>query len=173
MDQNLFQFRAVFTVRNSSCGKVMFSQAYVKNSVRGGGCVFQHALGRGSVCPVGVCLGYVCPEGCLAGGCRPKRGVSAQGYTPPGIRGRHPPGPEADTLKTATAADSTHPTGLHSCSLKLLGKNLPPPTSGRLLLWEILDQPLCFTMYTRRVQDIGMYVSVNVPMTSLVLESMR
>ena len=27
----------VITVRNSSCGKAMFSQAYVKNSVRGGG----------------------------------------------------------------------------------------------------------------------------------------
>ena len=127
MHPNLFQFRAVFTVRNSSCGKVMFSQAYVKNSVRGCGCVFQHALGRGSVCPVGVCLGYVCPEGCLAGGCRPRRGVSAQGVYTPWDQRQTPPGPEADTPKTATAADSTHPTGLHSCSLKLLGKNLAPP----------------------------------------------
>ena len=173
MDQNLFQFRAVFTVRNSSCGKVMFSQAYVKNSVRGGGCVFQHALGRGSVCPVGICLGYVCPEGCLAGGCWPKRGVSAQGVytpwdqrqTPPQTRGRHP--------------QDGHCSGQYASYwiaflfFEIVRKKFAPPTSGRLLLWEILDQPLCFTMYTRRVQDIGMYVSVNVPMISLVLESMR
>ena len=39
----------IFTVGNSSCGKAMFSQACVKNSV--GGCI-QHALGSG----VGVCI---------------------------------------------------------------------------------------------------------------------
>ena len=34
----------IITIRNSSCGKVMFSQACVKNSVHGGGAV--HPLGR-------------------------------------------------------------------------------------------------------------------------------
>ena len=41
-------FSSIFTARNSSCGKVMFSQACVKNSVHreggGGGGVSQHAL---------------------------------------------------------------------------------------------------------------------------------
>ena len=38
--------REFITVRNSSCGKVMFSQACVKNSVQGG--VSQHVLGQTS-----------------------------------------------------------------------------------------------------------------------------
>ena len=73
------------TVRNSSCGKVMFSQA------------------------------SVCPQG---GGVHPL--------------GRHPlpqadtPSHQADTPlwpdttpnhETATSADGTHPTGMHSCSI--------------------------------------------------------
>ena len=54
-----FDCGSIFTVRDSSCGKVMFSQACVKNSVhRGGG----------------------------------------------GVAG-----------ETATAADGTHPIGMHSC----------------------------------------------------------
>ena len=66
----------VITVRKQSCGKVMFSQACVKNSV--------HLWGEGGVS-------------------RPRPGgVSAQ---------------------TATAADGTHPTGMHSCSkLSFIGQ---------------------------------------------------
>ena len=79
----------LLTVRNSSCGKVMFSQV------------------------------SVCPQG--------------RRCTPPGGHplGRHPPGrqtdtpwadtPQADTppqRQKATAADGTHPTGMHSCCLK-------------------------------------------------------
>ena len=59
----------VITVRNSSCGKVMFSQV--------------------SVCPRGV-------------------------YNPLPV-GRHPP----LCRQTATAADGTHPTGVHSCFLSV------------------------------------------------------
>ena len=60
----------IITVRKRSCRKVMFLQAYVKNSVNGGGCI-------------PVCTGT---------------------DTPP-----HPG-------QTATAADGTHPTGMHSCT---------------------------------------------------------
>ena len=42
--------KTIFTARNSSCGKVMFSQTHAMNSVHGGG-VSQHAMGRGSVHP--------------------------------------------------------------------------------------------------------------------------
>ena len=42
----LLQRRVIFTVRNSSCRKVMFSQACVKNSVRGGHDVAGGVRGR-------------------------------------------------------------------------------------------------------------------------------
>ena len=62
----------IFTVRNSSCGKVMFPQV--------------------SVCPRGWCT--------------PPYGQTPQADTP-----------WADTPlnQMATAADGTHPTGMHSC----------------------------------------------------------
>ena len=69
MDPILLEFFLV-TVRNSSCGKVMFSQV--------------------SVCPRG--------EGCTP---------PCQADTNPPA-GRRPP-------QMATAADGTHPTGMHSC----------------------------------------------------------
>ena len=83
----------------SSCGKVMFSQA--------------------SVCPQGegVCL--------WVWGCTPPLGRHPLGRHP---LGRHPPRqtpprqmPPGQTLppppspETATVADGTHPTGMHSC----------------------------------------------------------
>ena len=49
---SIYVFLSLFTVRNSSCGKVMFSQACVKNSVHGGGGgggvhpLDRHPLGR-------------------------------------------------------------------------------------------------------------------------------
>ena len=46
----------IITVRNSSCGKVMFSQACVKNSVQGGACVAGGMHGKGGAC-----------VGCVAG----------------------------------------------------------------------------------------------------------
>ena len=63
------------TVRNSSCGKVMFSQV--------------------SVCP----RGEGCTPSCQAD------------INPP--RQTHPPSPPPPQM--ATAADGTHPTGMHSC----------------------------------------------------------
>ena len=70
--------------RKRSCGKVIFSQACVKNSVHGAG---------------GVCL-------------------SACWDTPPGQTPSPPPGtpcPVHAGIDMATAADGTHPTGMHSC----------------------------------------------------------
>ena len=95
---------SIFTVCNSSCGKVMFSQV--------------------SVCPQGG-------------------GVHPLGRHPPGQRHTHTsrhPSAWADTpppprWQMVTAADGTHPTGMHSClnfntrklylcCLPLLGTNL-------------------------------------------------
>ena len=83
----------------------MFSQACVKNSVHGGGgrgLGTQHALGQTPSLPSAGMLGY----------------THTPGQTPPTpgrpSMGRHPP--QADILPpTATAADGTHPTGMHSC----------------------------------------------------------
>ena len=78
-----------------SSGKVMFSQLCVKNSVLRGG-VSQHALGQTPPCPVHAGI-----------------------HTPPGrhtLPGRHPQGRHTHP-PTATAADDTHPTGMHSCYL--------------------------------------------------------
>ena len=83
------------TARNSSCGKVMFSRACVKNFVHRGGGISQHALGRGGVYP-GV---YVCPGGVFPGVC--PLGV----VYPPGTKGRHPPQPEADHHPPGIEAD--------------------------------------------------------------------
>ena len=50
----------IFTVRKRSCGKVMFSQACVKNSVHGGG-VSHDALGQTPPPPARCMLGYTHP----------------------------------------------------------------------------------------------------------------
>ena len=71
----------LITIRNSSCGKVMFSQVCVKNSVRGGW-----------LCVAG---GHAWQGACMVGGMH-GRGACMAG-------------------KMATAADSTHPNGMHSC----------------------------------------------------------
>ena len=85
------------TVLNVSCGKVMFSQASVclwKGGVhgKGGACVAKggHAWWKG------VCI---------------SRGHTWQG----GMHGREWQG-ACVAEETATAADGTHPTGMHSCS---------------------------------------------------------
>ena len=62
----------IITVRNSSYAKVMFSQARVKNSVRGGGGVWQGACMAGGVCGRGICVvgEWACMArwACMAGG---------------------------------------------------------------------------------------------------------
>ena len=64
-------FIMIFTVRNSSCEKVMFSQACVKNSAHRGACMAGGECGR-MVCMVGMCMaeghawwGYVHGRGCV------------------------------------------------------------------------------------------------------------
>ena len=83
---------AIVTVRNSNCRKVMFSQACVKNSVHGGGGVYQHALGQ---TPMPLVRHPHTPAQCMLG------------YTPPAV----------------TAADGTHPIGMHTCYLMQLELN--------------------------------------------------
>ena len=95
----------IFTVRNISCGKAMFSQACVKNSVHSG--VYPRAdtpLGR-----------HPHPRADTLLGKHP---------APPGKQLHLPP-------ETATAEDGTHPTGMHSCScmirslfVSFLGQNV-------------------------------------------------
>ena len=112
----------IITVRNSNCGKVMFSQACVKNSVPGG--------------------------------------VHPLLDTPLPLDTPHNP--------TVTAADGTHPTGIHSCIIFIWwiqgvpGTTPPPPRSNffhfstygqivdyrlhlwgwRTSVWKTLDPPL-------------------------------
>ena len=115
-----------------SWGKVIFSEACVKNSVhKGGGVVSQHALQvvsqhalqvsrptpRGEVEVSGL-MGSPGPH---LGGLKPTpRGFQAhtQGVLQAHTQGGIPACTEADTpspKKTANAAGGTHPTGMHSC----------------------------------------------------------
>ena len=86
----------MFTIRNSSCGKVMILYLSVILFTRG--CVSQHALGR---------------EGCTP----PGSYLPGQTPTPDTPFGRNPPASHTLGLHSppaTTAADSTHPTGMHS-----------------------------------------------------------
>ena len=72
----------IFTARNSSCGKVMFLQVSVcpqrglyPACNRAGGCVSQHAIGKG-----------VCDQGVRQGGGGGDQGVCDWGCTPPSLR---------------------------------------------------------------------------------------
>ena len=100
-------FSNVITVRNSSCGKVMFLVLSVIVSVHRGGCLL---LGLGGIHPHPQAdIPYPLPD--LKGG--------APGTSLLPSLGRHLPlgrPPPADTpAGMATAADSTHPTEMHSC----------------------------------------------------------
>ena len=99
----------LITVRKRSCGKVMFSQACVKNSVGGGGaCMAGGVCGRGNVWWACVAGGMHGMGACVAGGCMFGRVCAWQGSMR--RRGACVAG------ETATAADGTHPTGMHSCN---------------------------------------------------------
>ena len=120
-----------------SCGKVMFSQACVKNSVHGGRGLSQHALGsRGGVSQHALGQGGRYPSMHWAWDVcgRPPLGQTHTHTTPwtntpfwadthtPGRNtpmGRQPPLPR---LPLQRAADSTHPTGMHSCFAHFLPK---------------------------------------------------
>ena len=91
----------LFTVRNSSCGKVMFSQTCVKNSVHRGWEVYTPSLDTHTPTP----------------------GHTPFPWTPP--RQTSPPdtNPTPDThTGKATEADGTHPTGMHCCITGTRGK---------------------------------------------------
>ena len=72
--------KIIITVRNSRCGKVMFSQVCVNNSDRGGTCVAVGACVAGQACMVGGVHGRGCAwQGvCMAGGVH-GRGCAWQG----------------------------------------------------------------------------------------------
>ena len=91
-----------------NCGKVMYSQASVILFM-GGGCVSQHAMGQTPPrqTPPWADIPHPWADPPTPRQTPPMRHHS-QGRHPPG---RHPPPP------TATAVDSTHPTGMHSCLL--------------------------------------------------------
>ena len=93
----------IFTSRNSSCRKVMFSQACVIPSVHRLG-VYPSMQLRQGVCP-GGCL----PEGVSArrDGVYPGWGVCLEGVYHTQTPSNRPP--------TPTEALGTHPTGMHSC----------------------------------------------------------
>ena len=107
--EGLRLYLGLITARNSSCGKVMFSQASVilprgaprgKGGVHGEGGAWQkghvYASGGGMHGKSRFCV--VKGEGA----CMVKRGVHGKG----GMHSR---------IETATSADGTHPTGMQSC----------------------------------------------------------
>ena len=103
----------IFTVRNSSCGKVMFSQASVILST-GGGCAWQ----RGTYMAKGTCIakrGGACvvKEVCVA-----KGGMLGEGGMC--VEGGHAWQGLCVAGETATAVDGMHPTGMHSCCIYFL-----------------------------------------------------
>ena len=90
----------IITVRNSSCGKVTFSQACVKNSVRGGGMHGRGTYMAGGGHGRGACVAAGCMAGggvwCMTGGHAWRGGACVAG-------------------EMASAEDGTHPTGMHFC----------------------------------------------------------
>ena len=158
----------MFTVPNSSCGKVMFSQASVILStgreghvwqrgacvVKEGGCVMRGHVWRGGACVSG---GHAWQGACMAGvcmwwGCAWQRGMCGRGACKAGGRvcmagghawqgGMH--GRVACVAgETATAADGTHPTGMHSCVyIHLISTNSLP--SGQNTHYQYLFPNIC------------------------------
>ena len=86
---------------NEVWGKVIFSEASVKNSVHRGGGGPQGESGLGGCLALG---------GACSGGVGLVWGVWSWGCVPG-------PGGASGDPRTATAAGGTHPTGMHSCSL--------------------------------------------------------
>ena len=96
----------IFTFRNSSCGKVMFSQLSVILS--GGACVVGGV--HGGAC---VAMGHTWQGACMAGGVHGRGGHVWRG----GMHGGRAcvvGGCACMAGEMATAADSTHPIGMHS-----------------------------------------------------------
>ena len=93
---------------NEVWGKIIFSEACVKNSVHRRGCLLRGLL-CGGACywGGGLLLGYLLRGGLLWG-------VPALGGGVPALEGGLLPGGCRDPPMMATAAGSTHPTGMHS-----------------------------------------------------------
>ena len=90
----IIQTFKLFTVRNSSCGKKMFSQTCVNNSVHRGWEVYTPSLDTHTPTP----------------------GHTPFPWTPPRQTSPLDTNPTPDThTGTATEADGTHPTGMHCC----------------------------------------------------------
>ena len=100
------------TVRKRSCGKVMFSQACVKNSVHRGDVCQTHTPPRADTPWIDAPRQK--PLGRHPLGRHPHGQTPQTGRHPP-FRGRHP-----SHQQTATAADGMHPTGMHSCVFLIL-----------------------------------------------------
>ena len=106
----------LITARYSSCGKVMFSLACVKNSVNRGYVYPTHATPTPQPCtPTQVCMppGHAHSPGMHARwgmhapprhACPPGHVCTLQACTPP-----------TDTTRCSQCAGNTHPTGMHSC----------------------------------------------------------
>ena len=114
----------ICTVRNSSCGKVMFlhlSVILLTGGMHGRGCAWQGACMAGGVCFAGgmcirgmhgggyACQGPLCGRGaCMAGGMYGKGAMHGRGHA-------WQEGHVCVAGEMATAVDDTHPTGMHSC----------------------------------------------------------
>ena len=119
-----------------SCGKVMFSQAsvilFTGGGVHGGG---GHAWWGGGACQGGrACQGDMC-GGCVAGGCAWQGGGQGCAWQEAG--------------QTATAADGTHPTGMHSCLYQSLGVIFSNVLSNPILIFSESDNKLLHANVTR------------------------
>ena len=139
----------IFTFRNRSCGKVMFSQACVKNSVHRG------REQRGEV--------YIPPWADTPPSSQADTTTPPADTTPPvdtttiptrqTLPGHHHPGqtPPPPLRQTGTAADGTHPTGMHSCRFIRI-MNLLTLTS---LGCDVLLQQTINTKYCRLLRTHG------------------
>ena len=122
LQYNQFHWPSLLPV-NEVWGKVIFSEACVKNSVyrgclvQGGVCSWGDAWSRGGLSAPG---GGVCSwEGGMPGQgwwwCPLPGGIVAPGGGAWSGGGGLLPGVPGGDPRTATAADGTHPTGMHSC----------------------------------------------------------
>ena len=103
-----------------SCGKIMFLHLSVSHSVHRGVYPSMHWGRRPPGRHIPACTGADTPRGRHPLGRRLQADTPRQTppkQTPPGRHppGRHPPGRHPHPGQMATAADGTHPTGMHSC----------------------------------------------------------
>ena len=120
--------RPIITVRNSSCGKVMFSQVSVYPRGRCTSSLADPPPPRqtpslGSHCPRQTHLRADLPRQTHTPGRHPLGRHAPPWADTPLPPGRHPSG-QPSPGQTATAADGTHPTGMHSCLVNFQKKTM-------------------------------------------------